>query len=277
MLTNWTRDDARKLRDLLTQRLGGTLRAYHYETKSRDSAGTHTQNLETSEVKFSVSLQDEGKSERSFETTYETSTNPNARPVTVYAYCKRYGRTSGVQVYRPLPHCDNPVNGAERHVPDLLPATVEEWVDKVVATFVDVDAEFEPKQAADEAARKAEQERLAARPDLGDLVEEGKLTKVTLTGHSYDCGDKRSCGSLEVTADTDAGELKLTATLGSAGDLEDLTVTLNGQEANEDSLENFDPGTPHYYSGRRAVSEWEKNAEKTLQTALEEWLGVGGE
>ena len=109
---------------------------------------------------------------------------------------------------------------------------------------------------------------------LVNLLEDGELTRVKLVNYSYYSGDSRSHGSLSVTAETDAGELQLEGSLGSSGELEDLEVTLGGVKCSDDDLNGFDPGTPHYYSGARAVRTWEESAEKTLQDALEEWLGL---
>jgi len=243
--------------------LGGILRVYKYEMKNCESTGIHTQNRETTEVGFRVNLQFEDKSEKLFETKYEMN-SLNARPA-VYVHCARFSQTTPTRVDGKLEHLNNP---------DLLPSTIEEWINLVILTFAQIDPVFEEKERAAVAAQKAKADRLAARPNLGNLVKEGKLTEVTLKDYSYDCGDKRSCGALEVIATTNLGELKLEANLGSSGDLEDLTVTLNGEEANDDDLSGFDPGTPHYYSGRRAVSTWEQNAKTNLQEALEEYLGL---
>jgi hypothetical protein len=146
--------------------------------------------------------------------------------------------------------------------------------DRVIATMLVLDQDFETKSATLAAECKAEEERLAARVNLHTLVVEGKLTEITFDSHAYDPGDSRTCGALEVTAKTNLGELKLEGTLDSSGDMEDLKVTLDGKEVNDDDLDLFDPGAPHYCSGKRAVKTWEKNAEETLRQALEVYLGI---
>jgi len=261
MLTNWNRDDARKLRNLLTARLGGVRRHYCHETRTLDSDGTHAAKAWTTLITFTVSLQSEDKSERRFETSFETSTI-HSKPVVSAGFHRQSPHT---RVYKSMPNCDTP---------ELLPATIEDWVDKAVELFNEVDAEFEPRHAASVAKVKLEEEMARKRPNLYSLIEDEELTEVVLERYSYYCGDKRSCGTLEVVTKTNLGELKLEATLGSSGGVDELTVTLNGEEVNDDDMDGFDPGAPHYYGGSRAVSTWEENADENLQMALEKYLGL---
>lgn len=273
MLTNWTNDEARKARDLFVAKLGGIIRNYWYESINAERSGTHSQGLVESSVKFGICVQYDDKSTRSMETTYKTSTNKYEHPIVVFALVRRCGR-NGIETSQRFNGTDNPDYGAERHNPEALPTSVEEWVDKAVVMLNEIEPSYLSKVAAYEAREKAEQDRLASTLSLKELVEDGKLTEVTLEEYSYDCGDKRSYGELEVTAKTNLGTLTIESTIGSSGDLEDVTMKLNDKEVIDDLDDKFDPGTPHYYSGKRAVATWEEKAKTTLQEALEEYLGI---
>lgn len=88
-----------------------------------------------------------------------------------------------------------------------------------------------------------------------------------ITKLEYDCGDKRSYGSLEVEATTKYGVLKVTGMIASDSSLEDLKVTLDGKEVDTDFP---DPGLPHYYAPaalRRRVDE-----KVQVREAIEEFL-----
>jgi len=103
------------------------------------------------------------------------------------------------------------------------------------------------------------------------LAAKGEVTAAKLKSYEYDSGDKRSCGSLTVVAETNLGELTFTQVFGTSGSSEsdDSTATLGGKTFELEEWPDF--AAPHYYSGK-AVERFKENAEQWLQESLDEWL-----
>jgi hypothetical protein len=103
---------------------------------------------------------------------------------------------------------------------------------------------------------------------------------VSAVSYDYDCGDKRSYGSLAVEASFQESDLPFKTlkwdgcAVGSSGGLEsgwDEKCLVDG-EAVEVSTGLPEVEVPHYYSGLRTVGRWEDRAHETLVEDLQDWL-----
>lgn len=101
---------------------------------------------------------------------------------------------------------------------------------------------------------------------------------VSSVEYEYDCGDKRSYGSLKVTASFEESDLPfktltVEGNVGSSGGLEsgwEESVKLDDESVEFEWLPEVE--VPHYYAGVRTCERWEERANETLVEDLQAWL-----
>ena len=262
MKTDWTEQDAKALCALLENTFG-TSDYFEFSI---------TRHFRQPSIKLKVTWTRDDKSRTELSTEYaETELG-----TVVHADIRRgWHPASG---YYRIAGTSNPVNGAEKFDNTKLPESVEEWATILIDASAKADAEYIKNKEAHEKnvllADVEQTERRSKRQNLSDL----KFTYVSIVNYEFDPGDKRSMGSLIVTANTNLGQLVLKCSLSSSGSVEEMKVILDGKRVNTDNMEtSFDPATPHYYSGHRAIENWESMAMATLKDALNEYLRPEGE
>lgn len=101
---------------------------------------------------------------------------------------------------------------------------------------------------------------------------------VDTVGYDYDCGDKRSYGSLTVRLtfqeDLPFKVLTFSGKVGSSGGLERwydrFSLKLDGEQVSFEDCPYVE--VPHYYAGVRTCQRWEERANETLKEDFELWL-----
>src|SRR5262245_35860916 len=214
MLPNWSSEAAAQL---LVQ-----LRAiFGTECSSSFEHSVHTGQREVDRTKFEANFRHADKSVTTFETDYSTGFYHSETGLPHVRFCvKRKLWVGDDTVY---------AGRAEDGEQVATPEGLAGWVVKVKQWSDEVDAEFTEKVKVAREKAAAKERAKKRRVVLANLVAEDKLSPTTLKSFSYDPGDKRSCGSLEVLADSPKGELRLELVFGSsgAGEPEDFKVTLN--------------------------------------------------
>lgn len=249
MLPNWTRFQANRIRKRITKTKPKAKVDFRYESMTDEKNGENTESCE-----LIVTLTEGIKSER-YTTRFQTG-NKSVALVEIRQYNPNpgYGKAS--------------ISLAK----DTEPDTINGWADLLISILPAAEADIAKNIKEAKELKQAEEKRQTSLIKLADLVKEEKLGDIGLINYEYGEGDSRSHGHLTVNLSTDAGKLTITTLIGTSGDTEDLTATLNEVECDTNELGSFDPGTPHYYGGDRAIKNWKKSAKENIMDAVSEWL-----